>query len=298
MEESDVNPTGLIENQNTTKRKREEEIGNRAEVQRGKRRIVPLVARASALLAEEGTEKRRIDVVDHVARVRVSLPPARRYRDQKEAPQGPCLKTNVDGCKPRQLHVSNFLNKWVMVARVYTAIVSGVQFGSHNCTGREEIERRGEPSSSSSNNCLEFSPNKMAILALRPSPTPLILFLSSADWIQIFHLTGKTPSINCLFLFPFLPPIHLRNTSEESRRVYREKKSNLLDYGFRYIEREGIFCGKMGSSTDNLKGFVLALLSSGFIGASFIIKKKGLRRAAAASGVRAGQLFSNSTSSC
>ncbi|RRT84348.1 hypothetical protein B296_00004639 [Ensete ventricosum] len=171
MEESDVNPTGLIENQNTTKRKREEEIGNRAEVQRGKGRIVPLVARASALLAEEGTEKRRIDVVDHVARVRVSLPPARRYRDQKEAPQGPCLKTNVDGCKPRQLHVSK-------------------------------------------------------------------------------------------------------------------------------SEREGIFCGKMGSSTDNLKGFVLALLSSGFIGASFIIKKKGLRRAAAASGVRAGQLFGNSTSSC
>ncbi|WOL11479.1 putative magnesium transporter NIPA4 isoform X1 [Canna indica] len=44
----------------------------------------------------------------------------------------------------------------------------------------------------------------------------------------------------------------------------------------------------MGFSTDNLKGFVLALLSSVFIGASFIIKKKGLRRAAAASGVRAG----------
>ncbi|XP_057954924.1 probable magnesium transporter NIPA4 isoform X2 [Malania oleifera] len=44
----------------------------------------------------------------------------------------------------------------------------------------------------------------------------------------------------------------------------------------------------MSFSADNLKGFVLALLSSGFIGASFIIKKKGLRRAAAASGVRAG----------
>jgi len=44
----------------------------------------------------------------------------------------------------------------------------------------------------------------------------------------------------------------------------------------------------MGFSTDNLKGFVLALLSSAFIGASFIIKKKGLRRAATASGVRAG----------
>ncbi|KAK4419616.1 putative magnesium transporter NIPA3 [Sesamum alatum] len=44
----------------------------------------------------------------------------------------------------------------------------------------------------------------------------------------------------------------------------------------------------MGISTDNLKGFMLALLSSGFIGVSFIIKKIGLRRAAAASGVRAG----------
>lgn len=47
----------------------------------------------------------------------------------------------------------------------------------------------------------------------------------------------------------------------------------------------------MGFSRDNLKGFVLALLSSVFIGASFIIKKKGLRRAAAASGVRAGINF-------
>lgn len=47
----------------------------------------------------------------------------------------------------------------------------------------------------------------------------------------------------------------------------------------------------MGFSKDNLKGVLLALLSSGFIGASFIIKKKGLRKAAAASGVRAGDLF-------
>ncbi|KAH0458629.1 hypothetical protein IEQ34_011443 [Dendrobium chrysotoxum] len=44
----------------------------------------------------------------------------------------------------------------------------------------------------------------------------------------------------------------------------------------------------MGFSKDNFTGFILALLSSGFIGASFIIKKKGLKRAAAASGVRAG----------
>ncbi|KAK2971910.1 hypothetical protein RJ640_011691 [Escallonia rubra] len=44
----------------------------------------------------------------------------------------------------------------------------------------------------------------------------------------------------------------------------------------------------MGFSRENLKGFVLALMSSLFIGASFIIKKKGLKRAAAVSGVRAG----------
>lgn len=44
-------------------------------------------------------------------------------------------------------------------------------------------------------------------------------------------------------------------------------------------------------SKENIKGVVLALLSSLFIGASFIIKKKGLRRAAAASGVRAGEFL-------
>lgn len=48
----------------------------------------------------------------------------------------------------------------------------------------------------------------------------------------------------------------------------------------------------MGFGEDNLRGVILALLSSGFIGASFIIKKKGLRRAAVSSGVRAGEQFS------
>ncbi|KAG8089541.1 hypothetical protein GUJ93_ZPchr0011g28851 [Zizania palustris] len=42
-----------------------------------------------------------------------------------------------------------------------------------------------------------------------------------------------------------------------------------------------------GMSTDNAKGLVLAVSSSAFIGASFIVKKMGLRRAAD-SGVRAG----------
>lgn len=44
-----------------------------------------------------------------------------------------------------------------------------------------------------------------------------------------------------------------------------------------------------GMSSDNIKGLVLALSSSFFIGASFIVKKKGLKKAGA-SGVRAGIL--------
>lgn len=46
--------------------------------------------------------------------------------------------------------------------------------------------------------------------------------------------------------------------------------------------------GLAGMSTDNAKGLVLAVSSSAFIGASFIVKKMGLRRAAD-SGVRAGE---------
>lgn len=42
-----------------------------------------------------------------------------------------------------------------------------------------------------------------------------------------------------------------------------------------------------GMSSDNIKGLVLALSSSIFIGASFIIKKKGLKKSGV-SGVRAG----------
>ncbi|KAB5512614.1 hypothetical protein DKX38_029642 [Salix brachista] len=44
---------------------------------------------------------------------------------------------------------------------------------------------------------------------------------------------------------------------------------------------------EIGMSTDNIKGLVLALSSSLFIGASFIVKKKGLKRAGP-SGLRAG----------
>ncbi|PNX63407.1 magnesium transporter NIPA2-like protein, partial [Trifolium pratense] len=44
----------------------------------------------------------------------------------------------------------------------------------------------------------------------------------------------------------------------------------------------------MGLSKENVTGLILALMSSLFIGSSFIIKKQGLRRAASFSGVRAG----------
>lgn len=45
-----------------------------------------------------------------------------------------------------------------------------------------------------------------------------------------------------------------------------------------------------GMSVDNIKGLVLALSSSLFIGSSFIIKKKGLKKAGS-SGLRAGMFF-------
>ncbi|URE23630.1 hypothetical protein MUK42_17477 [Musa troglodytarum] len=49
----------------------------------------------------------------------------------------------------------------------------------------------------------------------------------------------------------------------------------------------GFVCSTMGVSVDNIRGLVLALSSSLFIGSSFIVKKKGLKRAGA-HGVRAG----------
>lgn len=44
--------------------------------------------------------------------------------------------------------------------------------------------------------------------------------------------------------------------------------------------------------SDNTRGLILAISSSLFIGTSFILKKKGLKRAAAA-GTRAGLLIFN-----
>lgn len=47
----------------------------------------------------------------------------------------------------------------------------------------------------------------------------------------------------------------------------------------------------MGISSDNVHGLVLALSSSVFIGSSFIVKKKGLKKAGS-TGIRAGSIFS------
>jgi len=57
---------------------------------------------------------------------------------------------------------------------------------------------------------------------------------------------------------------------------------------YRYVAAIGGMT-EMGVS-DNCKGLILAMSSSAFIGSSFILKKKGLKRAAAR-GTRAGQFF-------
>ena len=63
-------------------------------------------------------------------------------------------------------------------------------------------------------------------------------------------------------------------------------------YIYIYIEREREKGGRERASegmgvSDNSKGLILAVLSSAFIGSSFILKKKGLKRAGA-NGTRAG----------
>ena len=75
-------------------------------------------------------------------------------------------------------------------------------------------------------------------------------------------------------------------------QIFDEEKKKKIKINKNTQKRKREREGKIFNMTkENLKGFILALLSSGFIGASFIIKKKGLRKAAAASGVRAGDFF-------
>lgn len=66
--------------------------------------------------------------------------------------------------------------------------------------------------------------------------------------------------------------------SAEKKKKNKNKKENLII---------GEFIWSMGISSDNVHGFVLAVSSSIFIGSSFIIKKKGLKKAGT-TGTRAG----------
>lgn len=67
--------------------------------------------------------------------------------------------------------------------------------------------------------------------------------------------------------------------SAEKKKKNKNKKENLII---------GEFIWSMGISSDNVHGFVLAVSSSIFIGSSFIIKKKGLKKAGT-TGTRAGE---------
>lgn len=66
---------------------------------------------------------------------------------------------------------------------------------------------------------------------------------------------------------------------QRKKKKNKNKKENLII---------GEFIWSMGISSDNVHGFVLAVSSSIFIGSSFIIKKKGLKKAGT-TGTRAGE---------
>ncbi|KVH88549.1 Magnesium transporter NIPA [Cynara cardunculus var. scolymus] len=74
------------------------------------------------------------------------------------------------------------------------------------------------------------------------------------------------------------------------RRLMKERKGNRklrLYLNWCRMASQGWTDAYRGMSADNIKGLILALSSSLFIGASFIVKKKGLIKAGA-SGTRAG----------
>lgn len=63
------------------------------------------------------------------------------------------------------------------------------------------------------------------------------------------------------------------------------------EFGYLIFFFQFYFIIKMGEiSSDNVRGLILALSSSIFIGSSFIIKKKGLMKAGV-SGIRAGFIY-------
>jgi hypothetical protein len=87
----------------------------------------------------------------------------------------------------------------------------------------------------------------------------------------------------CLFLFGGNPRLFIWR--ENSSFYLISPNSDLIALREKVRERESE--REMGMS-DNVKGLILAMASSAFIGTSFILKKKGLK-SAGATGTRAGQ---------
>jgi hypothetical protein len=84
------------------------------------------------------------------------------------------------------------------------------------------------------------------------------------------------------------------NSKKENVKKERSPRRVRAERGMEMEARGGggrWYAGGM-STADNIKGLLLALSSSLFIGASFIIKKKGLKKAASSSSaLRAGTLL-------
>lgn len=122
----------------------------------------------------------------------------------------------------------------------------------------------------------------------KPSSTRNRLSLSRLPPPPKWRRTAQSKSLPIpnLLLNPNLPSpsIHGGGVLLASSIHHRSSDSSIED-SLRFREFVG-----MGISTDNVRGLVLAISSSIFIGASFIVKKKGLMKAGE-TGTRAGSNF-------
>ena len=119
----------------------------------------------------------------------------------------------------------------------------------------------------------------------------VIYFLLQSVSSSNLDLPSKQPTSSKLFWFA---KKSLASIGSRQFRVFEVSEERFDLWGIRMAESGGGGGGwrdsYRGMSSDNIKGLVLAISSSLFIGASFIVKKKGLKKAGA-SGVRAGFFF-------
>lgn len=128
----------------------------------------------------------------------------------------------------------------------------------------------------------------------------LFLLLSCYFWGEIWcvlpSLTSARPICRqslalffIVYVYSYSSPLHppslspFTRPSNEARGLVDEQRQDAA----RPMEQAPADARSAHLFADNLKGFLLAVASSAFIGASFIIKKKGLKRAGAC-GSRAG----------